>query len=935
MDWETSLLCLGLVIGSAFLLFIISTLGTRGQSYEEVVAANRRLVAQRGLLDDPVKQKRLQQQQTKKNKKAGKKVKEQQAKEQAAANGEMESEAQADNDADEDSPGQYPRGHVEFINTPSVPEEMIRPQKEKIEVPKAKDPKASKPGKQEKVKAPAKQEKEKEKLVKASVEEVKSSPEPTKSSAEPKEQRKSKNRANQPSHEDADVIVKPAEDSLVVSSLPISQPADLTTDKILKQAYPLETLTNNVAEVQPVKQIVPVQIHPAPVKSKKKKNELAQYQQLIMCPEGVNVNLLVKLLGEAPLSRSEIQIVTDCLLNKQNGPLPEHSEWSEGPKDPLIKLKKQLSEKEKAFTSEQEASQALQAKLKELRATLNAERTRCTQVTQASEETANSLRVEMAALQTRIQRGIDENNTLRQQVHQYQTKAAAEAELTTQRNQMEMHIQVLSETNTSLTGSVTSLQNENTELKNANAAVTNELQMSLEHKREFEEANKIYADKEQILKQQLVQANDRLQSLSEAQSEIIRLNAAQTITQQQSLQHEKRQEELDRQNQQLMTEINKLKTEKEDLSHILSELKEQIALQPTPNGTTSPDKNDTVDVEKAIADACNELEEKHSQQLDSLQRQLDQHRDKNNELRTKNWKVMEALQAAEKKLLQLESQKTTEDSTLREAVTKACLDEQSSTKEVLERLFPQVSVQGKTHKEWLDTFTEEANAYLLEATKPAVVTVAPTQELPNNERLKELEIKNHQLQCLVDNYKGIVVDTEKTLSRLQGHVTEEEQKWKTQLVDKQKELEGLKQSVVQMKSETVSLQSMLDHEQKLRQESEIHARDSLATRAKAPPGLGDVERVMEENTRLKELVEKLQNPAQSLNGPSQLLPITTYNRKATKKRRSITGWLRRKITFKRRKNKEMRAVDQETEPLARQDGYKDSGINDRRTVESL
>lgn len=74
MDWETSLLCLGLVVGSAFLLFIISTLGTRGQSYEEVVAANRRLVAQRGLLDDPVKQKKLQQQQSKKNKKAGKKV---------------------------------------------------------------------------------------------------------------------------------------------------------------------------------------------------------------------------------------------------------------------------------------------------------------------------------------------------------------------------------------------------------------------------------------------------------------------------------------------------------------------------------------------------------------------------------------------------------------------------------------------------------------------------------------------------------------------------------------------------------------------------------------------------------------------------------------------------------------------------------------------
>lgn len=57
------------------LLFAISALSIKGQSYEEAVAANRKLiVAQRGLLEDPEKQKRLQQQQTKKNKKAGKKV---------------------------------------------------------------------------------------------------------------------------------------------------------------------------------------------------------------------------------------------------------------------------------------------------------------------------------------------------------------------------------------------------------------------------------------------------------------------------------------------------------------------------------------------------------------------------------------------------------------------------------------------------------------------------------------------------------------------------------------------------------------------------------------------------------------------------------------------------------------------------------------------
>lgn len=39
---------------------------------------------------------------------------------------------------------------------------------------------------------------------------------------------------------------------------------------------------------------------------------------------------------------------------------------------------------------------------------------------------------------------------------------------------------------------------------------------------------------------------------------------------------------------------------------------------------------------------------------------------------------------------------------------------------------------------------------------------------------------------------------EKTLSRLQDNVSEEEQKWKTQLNEKQIEVDNLKQSIVQV-----------------------------------------------------------------------------------------------------------------------------------------
>lgn len=68
-----------------------------------------------------------------------------------------------------------------------------------------------------------------------------------------------------------------------VSSIPINQPADLTTDKILKQAYQLEVPHANgtVAEVQQVKPQQALQsAPPLPPKSKKKKNEMIQYQQL-------------------------------------------------------------------------------------------------------------------------------------------------------------------------------------------------------------------------------------------------------------------------------------------------------------------------------------------------------------------------------------------------------------------------------------------------------------------------------------------------------------------------------------------------------------------------------------------------------------------------------------------------------------------------------
>ncbi|XP_028177489.1 uncharacterized protein LOC114365187 isoform X1 [Ostrinia furnacalis] len=138
-----------------------------------------------------------------------------------------------------------------------------------------------------------------------------------------------------------------------VPPLNVPQPSELTTEKLLKQA------------MAPATAPAP---SPPPTKNKKKKPE-PNVLTLMAAGDGggVNVGELVRVIREAALSRTEIQILTDALLNKHHDPLPEHSEWTEGPNDPMQKLKKQLADKEKALADEIEASQALHAKLKELR----------------------------------------------------------------------------------------------------------------------------------------------------------------------------------------------------------------------------------------------------------------------------------------------------------------------------------------------------------------------------------------------------------------------------------------------------------------------------------------------------------------------------------------------------------------------------------------
>nr|XP_049704576.1 ribosome-binding protein 1 isoform X4 [Helicoverpa armigera] len=631
-----------------------------------------------------------------------------------------------------------------------------------------------------------------------------------------KEQRKSK-KIEKKSTEEVSEIVREE----VVPPLNAPQPSELTTDKLLKQA-----LAN-----------APAPAASPPGKNKKKKPEPNVLSLMVAGDSGgVNVGELVRVVREAVLSRTEIQILTDALLNKHHDPLPEHSEWTEGPNDPIQKLKKQLADKEKALADEIEASQALHAKLKELRGALNAERTRAAAAARAAEQAAAAARAELHTQQARLQRLLDDNHQLAQEKLMLQSKLGAEGEAQAARVQMELHIQRLSEAEATLLAQLTGLQAELTahaleagQLRMEAGAARDSCVMAQQHAAdlaqqlqdatracgELEQQRQCAAHSEQRAQQDLRQAQERLAAMAELQNEVQRLaNRAQTAESNVEI----LKEESEKQKQQLSSEIASLREQLAARETELAEIK-QLKAAPAQNGLPANDQvkqaAELAKVESIVESLRDELataqrgSRDQREQLTRLHEQLRQYQDKNNELRTKNWKVMEALQSAEKALQTKAARAMPAQDSLRDAIAKAQEAQYAEVASILRAACPAAAPGAGAGRDWLQSFAANLRAQLH---PPAP---APAEPADTDARVNDLIQQNEQSQSLVEKYKKIIDDTEGVLSRLQQNVTLEEQRWAQQLAEKQRELDDLRQrTVLQMQNKIDSLQEELQQAKK-------------------------------------------------------------------------------------------------------------------------
>ncbi|CAH2045319.1 unnamed protein product, partial [Iphiclides podalirius] len=860
MELQALLVLCGLGVAGVAVILLMGLFSASGTTYEEAIAQQRKATTELlALADNKGKAKKT-------SKKANKKLAKKEKKENAtsATGSEPESEAPAESGVDEDStPALKP--HVEFsppvvvdVPTDTPPNIKIRKRgkdpkvkpilvnkedpscvsdtstlptppggaasnhfeqllpKDEFEllhstfVEKALEKREDATEKRDKAAKPAKN-------AKAAIKPT-ATPEPVKEEVlqerpsagdAPKEQRKVKKAEKRGGGDEAAAAEEP------VQPLNSPQPSELTTDKLLKQA------------------LAPAAAAPAPSppggKGRKKKPEPNVLSLMAGDSGGVAVSELVRVVREAALSRTEIQILTEALLNKHHDPLPEHSEWTEGPNDPMQKMKKQLAEKEKALADEVEASQALHAKLKELRATLNAERGRAAAASRAAEQAAGAARAELHTLQARLQRVLDDNHALAQDKLHLQSKLGAEGEAQAQRVQMEMHIQRLSESEAALLQQLTALQAEMNTLARETAqarcdaaAARDSMMMAQRHAEELaqqlQEANRVYAELEQqrqravhaekLAQQELRELQERLAGITELQNEVQRLTTrAQTA--------ESNVDKLREEAEKAKGDANKLRTDTEKLKQEVEKIREESEQQ------KSQSSNALAALKEQLISRETELAELKQMAAVPAQNGLppsandDQKRA--SEL-AKVESVVEALRGELAAALIGSSEQKEQIATLRdqlhhyqeknnEAIARARESQYVEVAGVLRSACPAVAPSSGAGRAWLEAFADnlrsefakmEAQKHALERKQRELEEARLVQAAPSvaDPRLSELAAQNEQLQSLLDKYKRVIDDTEGALSRLQQNVAVEEQRWAKQLAEKQRELDELQQRTV-------------------------------------------------------------------------------------------------------------------------------------------
>nr|KAG5702133.1 hypothetical protein BaRGS_010399 [Batillaria attramentaria] len=429
------------------------------------------------------------------------------------------------------------------------------------------------------------------------------------------------------------------------------------------------------------------------------------------------------------------------------------------------------------------------------------------------------------------------------------------------------------------------------------------------------------------------------------------------------------------QQEQLSAQLQELRQENHALAEEMKTTKErqqgegQEAPSPAPNGDIhkeGTDKNviQIQEHERILSEKMAELTQLQKElevqrsttaklqasagEVKDLREQLEAQKKKNNELREKNWKAMEALEKAEKSASE-KVDKTLKSS--RDTLNKAVSEVESLDKSVMQRLFPEITISDKLgHKEWVAAFEKQAAQHLSKASSSQHSEKDRIKELEEenrkltqqaeayeknfsqanadqerllhieeeNQRLKaslsqssssaeelsRLKEEKRQLESRVEEYKNIVSESERKLQDLEQSVETEEKKWKEKLrqaqesapksVDSSSREQELEELTIQQQSQIEEYRNVLASTEAMLRQLESKAE------SEEKKWEGKLQQVQKDLQESKAECQRVEREMQSQGGSSEM-----QSKVERLERELPTGELQRQLEAERKKNKEL------------------------------
>ncbi|XP_027308782.3 ribosome-binding protein 1 isoform X1 [Anas platyrhynchos] len=567
---------------------------------------------------------------------------------------------------------------------------------------------------------------------------------------------------------------------------------------------------------------------------------------------------LVSSISSMVFSEGEAQQLIE-ILSEKAGIVQDtwHTATQKG--DPVTVLKRQLEEKEKQLAAEQEDVSAARNKLRELSKELAAEKAKAVASESKLKEQLVAREREITAVQARMQASyqdhVSETQQLQGKIRTLQEQLENGPNTQLARLQQENSIlrdalnQATSQTESKQNAELAKLRQECNKLGKELSEKSEVLQQEEQQRKSWEmkavasekQLEQLQASQREVeatLQKRLDEVGDELRK-TQASYKSLLADAEKSKGQQQSiadLQAKLLSSEAELKSK--LSELDSVKGKLQDASSENTKLLERIKsiealLEAGQMREAEKDRDLQAANEAELKQTQLRLQEK-TDQLSSLEREaaelregMEQQKTKNNDLREKNWKAMEALATVEKAC----EEKLLAATKAKEELAQQLDAFQTRTKQTLLSALPQVTVSSQQdYDTWLQEFKEQAVNVLKQHT-------STTEPADSALKLKEAEEAQSTLQAECEQYRAILAETEGMLRDLQKSVEEEEQVWKAKLTVSEEELQksqlqlkSLEDMVEKLKAELQSTDQLKEYISLLEAQLENHLQTASSER---------------------------------------------------------------------------------------------------------